>query len=296
VQTPNGLIFMPMNPPPGFGHFPRPDQEPQFHFHQQQHLQHQQHLQMQHQMFLHQQMMQRQHHQQHQHAGHPFEPSPHQSEQNAGEPSSSDPRRLEQHQQHGLQEQQGSKERPRSQEVQAIENQINKLLNSGGPSTGTTPASSILGGQVLTVQEIEQAQTGELVGQFRRFSLDSPVTPPSARTSAAPGSQKANRESLTPSSSTSQQRSSFFDRRFQDPSIQGEQPKFQASTTRSRFSVKDIDFYADKKYDPYRPSFHTFEQISRDAERLCQDLHPKPEEETRKIALLQKYEPVVIGV
>ncbi|GJJ69573.1 terminal uridylyltransferase [Entomortierella parvispora] len=302
VQTPNGLIFMPMNsmtPPPGFGHFPRPDQEPQFHFHQQQqHLQHQQHLQMQHQMFLHQQMMQRQHQQQQQQqqqrAGQSFESSLHQSERNVGEQSPSGPRKPEEYQQHGLQEQQGSKERPRSQEVQAIENQINKLLNSGGPSMGAAPSPLVPGGQVLTVQEIEQAQTGELIGQFRRFSLDNPVTPPSAR--ASTGGSKANRDSLTPSSSTSQQRSSFFDRRFQDPSAQGEQPRYQPSTTKSRFSVKDIDFYSDKKYDPYRPSFHTFEQISRDAERLCQELHPKAEEETRKIALLQKLSDIATEV
>lgn len=300
MHTPNGIVFVPMNrvtpppPPPGFGHFPvhTPDQErlashqhpgPQFQpTLQQQQLFHQQ------QMFMHQQLLRQQHQlqQMYQFQNGPQHPlqqdqqqQQQQEQQRTGASMSGGKNGQEQQQQ-------------QNHQIKNIESHINQLLFQGGGVDGpsTAPAVAALDGPRLTVQEIEEAQVKDLQGQFRRFSLGDPVSPPRSRSipSAADhisgeGSQIQGEHLSSQSPASSQQFSTMIHSRFQDPST----TRYEQPVDKAPFSVKDIDFYSDRKYDPYRPT--NFDQITRDAKDFCQELMPKPEEETRKLALLQRY-------
>ncbi|CAO3575075.1 unnamed protein product [Mortierella alpina] len=258
VQTPNGIVYMPMNrmaPPPGFGHFPAHpsdhgranlQQAPQFQtpFQQapQQAFHHQQ------QMFMHQQMLQ------------------------------------QQQQQHQSQ-------------LQDIESQINQFLFKKEPSQGTPQENRNIAnlesprvGQRLTVQEVEEAQAKDLQRQLHNMSLgDAQSSPRSKPEITGDGSINGGPATASMKSSVPAHRlSSILENRFQVPSVNNTAPRHGQSVEKAPLSVKDIDFYSDKKYDPYRPSSHTFDLLTRDARILCQELKPKPEEETRKLALLKK--------
>ncbi|KAF8949022.1 hypothetical protein BGZ47_000094 [Haplosporangium gracile] len=307
MHTPNGIVFVPMNrvtpAPPGFGHFPvhSPDQErlashqhpgPQF----QPTLQQQQHFHQQ-QMFMHQQMLRQQHQlqQMYQFQSGPQRPllqeqQQHQQQQEeqqgASAPMSSGKNGQEQHQQ-------------QNHQIKNIESHINQLLFQGGGADGPSPAPVVaaLDGPRLTVQEIEEAQVKDLQGQFRRFSLGDPVSPPRSRSIpsvsdhiSGEGSQTQDGHVSSQSSASSQQFSTMIHSRFQDPST----TRYEQPADKTPFSVKDIDFYSDRKYDPYRPT--NFDQITRDAKDFCQELMPKPEEETRKLALLQKLSDIAVEV
>ncbi|KAG0292866.1 hypothetical protein BGZ96_003566 [Linnemannia gamsii] len=306
MHTPNGIVFVPVNrvtpPPPGFGHFSvhSPDQErvashqhpgPQFQptlqQQQQQHFHHQQ-------MFMHQQMLRQQHQLQQMYQ---FQNGPQhtmqqdqqqqQEQQGPGAPVSSGLNGQEQQQQQ------------QHHQIKNIESHINQLLFQGGGSDGPSPVSAVaaLDGPRLTVQEIEEAQVKDLQGQFRRFSLGDPVSPPRSRSIPSvadritgDGSQIQSDHLSSQSSASSQQFSTMIQSRFQEPST----TRYEQPVDKTPFSVKDIDFYSDKKYDPYRPT--SFDQITRDAKDFCQELMPKPEEETRKLALLQKLSDIAVEV
>ncbi|KAG0256750.1 hypothetical protein BG011_004327 [Mortierella polycephala] len=295
MHTPNGVVFVPMNrvtPPPGFGHFAMHGSEiqgPQFQptFHQQQ------------QMFMHQQMLrQQQQQQQHQH-----QPQMHPIQVNSQQVSSQDDEKT---QGTGHDSEQGAASVPpqdqqqqqQQHQIKDIESQINQLLfngesaaarSQGGDSSSQVATSDLpLVGQGLTVQEIEEAQVKDLQSQMRRFSLGDPVSPPRSRSNAdQKDSGVPNVDSEPSSSTTAHPLSNIIHSRFQDPKLHEESPRYE-QTVKAPFSAKDIDFYSDKKYDPYRPSARTFDLITRDARVLCHDLMPKPEEETRKLALLQR--------
>ena len=296
MHTPNGIMFVPMNrvtppPPPGFGHFSvhSPDQErlashqhpgPQF----QPTLQQQQHYHQQ-QMFMHQQMLRQQHQLQQMYQfqngpQHPLQQEQQQQEQQgAGVLMSGGKSGQEQQQQ-------------QNHQIKNIESHINQLLFQGGGVDGSSiaPAFAALDGPRLTVQEIEEAQVKDLHGQFRRFSLGDPVSPPRSRSISSvtdhisgESPQIQGDRLSSQSSASSQQFSTMIHSRFQDPST----TRYEQPTDKAPFSVKDIDFYSDRKYDPYRPT--NFDQITKDAKEFRQELMPKPEEETRKLALLQRY-------
>ncbi|KAF9964840.1 hypothetical protein BGZ70_005833 [Mortierella alpina] len=263
VQTPNGVVYMPMNrmgPPPGFGHFPAHpsdhgranlQQAPQFQtpFQQapQQAFHHQQ------QMFMHQQMLQ------------------------------------QQQQQHQIQ-------------LQDIESQINQFLFKKEPSQGAPQETRNIAnlesprvGQRLTVQEVEEAQAKDLQRQLHNMSLgdaqSSPRSGPEAIGGGGTNGGPPSASMETPSQKTSvpaHRLSSILENRFQVPSVNNSVSRNGPNVEKAPLNVKDIDFYSDKKYDPYRPSSHTFDLLTRDAKILCQELKPKPEEETRKLALLKK--------
>ncbi|KAG0278423.1 hypothetical protein BGZ95_004036 [Linnemannia exigua] len=305
MHTPNGIVFVPMNrvtppPPPGFGHFPvhSPDQE-RLASHQrpgsqfQATLQQQQHQQQQHfhhqQMLMHQQMLRQQHQlqQMYQFQGNPQHPlqQQQQHEQRVDSPTAGGKNNQEQqHQQH--------------HQIKNIESHINQLLFQGGGAAepSSTPGEAALDGSRLTVQEIEEAQVKDLQGQFRRFSLGDPVSPPRSRSIpsvtdhiSGDGPHIHNNRPSSHLSASSHQFSSMIYSRFQDPSTTRYEEPIKAP-----FSVKDIDFYSDRKYDPYRPT--SFDQITKDAKEFCQELMPKPEEETRKLALLQKLSDITVEV
>ncbi|KAF9153122.1 hypothetical protein BG015_004025 [Linnemannia schmuckeri] len=307
MQTPNGVVFVPMNrvtpPPPGFGHFPAhsPDQErlashqhpgPQF----QPTLQQQQHFHQQ-QMFMHQQMLRQQHQLQQMYQFQNGPQHPLQQEQ--------------QQRQQQMQEQQGASTsmssgesgqeqyQQQNHQIKNIESHINQLLFQGGGTDRSPPAPVVaaLDGPRLTVQEIEEAQIKDLQGQFRRFSLGDPVSPPRSRSIpsvsdhiSGEGLQIQSDRVSSQTSASSQQFSTMIHSRFQDPST----TRYEQPVDKAPFSVKDIDFYSDRKYDPYRPT--SFDQITRDAKDFCQELMPKPEEETRKLALLQKLSDIAVEV
>ncbi|KAF9191202.1 hypothetical protein BGZ51_007653 [Haplosporangium sp. Z 767] len=293
MHTPNGVVFVPMNrvtPPPGFGHFAMHGSEiqgPQFQptFHQQQ------------QMFMHQQML-RQQHQQHQHQ---HQPQMHPFRMNPQQVSSQDDEKARGA---GHDSEQGVAPVPpqnqqQQHQIKDIESQINQLLfkgesaaarSQGGDSSSQAATSDLpLVGQGLTVQEIEEAQVKDLQSQMRRFSLGDPVSPPRSRSNADQKDDGVSNVDSGPSSSTTAHPlSNIIHSRFQDPMPHGASPRHEQTVEKAPFSAKDIDFYSDKKYDPYRPSARTFDLITRDARVLCHDLMPKPEEETRKLALLQR--------
>ncbi|KAF9930246.1 hypothetical protein FBU30_000732 [Linnemannia zychae] len=309
MQTPNGIMFVPMNemaphiPPPGFGHFPiHPSNQEQFATHQpqgssfQSTLQHQQQQQfLQQQMFIHQQMLRQQHQLQQMYQNHGSSQNPLHQEQLQGSNSSLSIGEVTQRQQQ-QQEQQN--------QIKSIESHINQLLFHGESKneTPTAHGNATLDGSQLTVQEIEEAQVRYLQGQFRRFSLGDPVspsppTPPHSRTiptvpnqTISEGSQVSSNPMPTQPPASSQHFSNIIQNRFRDPFT----TRYEQPTDKAPFSVKDIDFYSDRKYDPYRPA--SFDQITREAKEFCQDLMPKPEEETRKLALLQKLSEIAIQV
>ncbi|KAF9907313.1 hypothetical protein EC991_011135 [Linnemannia zychae] len=166
----------------------------------------------------------------------------------------------------------------------------------GAVESSTASGGATLDGPRLTVQEIEEAQVKDLQGQFRRFSLGDPVSPPRSRSIPSVADHISGNESgihTNPSShspASSRPLSSMVHSRFQDPST----TRYEEPVDKVPFSVKDIDFYSDRKYDPYRPT--NFDQITKNAKEFCQELMPKPEEETRKLALLQKLSDIAVEV
>ncbi|KAF9425921.1 hypothetical protein BGZ76_003021, partial [Entomortierella beljakovae] len=271
-------------PPPGFGHFPmHPLPGPPFQtpFQQQQ-------------FFMHQQMLHQQQQQQMQQL-HQFQINSQQSSQNH---DGSD--QLSQSEQSssittGL----GQSTNAQHDQIKNIESQINQLLFKGESSDG--PGWDVADGFTksprpssgLTVQEIEEAQVKDLQSQIRRFSLNDPVSPPRSRTTAfnvnRTNDESTNVDDKDSPSHPESKPSGVTNSRFQNPSIsESAALRHGHPTEKVPFSVKDIDFYSDRKYDPYRPSSQVFDQITRDAKILCQELNPKPEEETRKLALLKK--------
>ncbi|KAG0033792.1 hypothetical protein BGZ81_007261 [Podila clonocystis] len=295
VQTPNGLVFVPVNrmtPPPGFGHFPMPmsdqgtgspsPQPGQLPFHSGFH----HHPQM-HQMFM-------QHHLQAQNrlgSASPFAQDTQrggaldqseQSGQTQGEPQNAPS---------GVTS--GQPEPSQQHQIKDIENQINHLLFRGEPSSDSSPPSLASSGNWalsghLTLQEIEKAQELLLHNPGRRVSLADPVTPPRSRSIHTTEHLNSTSNTGDPLASTLAAKVSFdaISPRHVDPTTS--QPQYDPTAVKAPFSVKDIDFYSDRKYDPYRPSFHTFDLITRDASFLCAELLPNPAEETRKLALLQR--------
>ncbi|KAG0356949.1 hypothetical protein BGZ54_000514 [Gamsiella multidivaricata] len=296
--------FMAMNrmtPPPGFGHFPMhtmqgaPFQTP---FQQQQQFHHHQ------QMFMHQQMLRQQQQQMHQFQASPQHPLQHDPSHQALElPHLGDNRG----QSAGVVGRESLTVGTQQDQIKNIESQINQLLFKGdsaegvaqgpGASDHSGTSSRPLSGQCLTVQEIEEAQVKDLQNQMRRVSLTDPVSPPRSRSiPSVPehvNGAEANLNAKTPAdhqlASSSHHLSNILDSRFQNPSpIEGSTPRYEQTAEKAPFSVKDIDFYSDRRYDPYRPSSHVLDLITRDAKVLCHDLMPKPEEETRKLALLRR--------
>ncbi|KAG0214532.1 hypothetical protein BGX33_002074 [Mortierella sp. NVP41] len=299
MHTPNGIV---LTPPPGFGHFPihSPDQERlALHQHpgsqfqptlQQPTLQQQQQQQQFHhqQMFMHQQMLRQQHQLQQMY---PFQgglqhPLQQELAQSRVEPLSSD----------GKHDQE---QPPQNHQIKDIESHINQLLFQGGNAVASsnTLAAATLDGPGVTVQEIEEAQVKDLQSQFRRFSLGDPVSPPRSRLIPSvadhingDGAHIDGNHVSSQSSTSSQQFANMVHSRFQDPST----TRYEQPVDKVPFSVKDIDFYSDRKYDPYRPS--SFDQITREAKDFCEELMPKPEEETRKLALLQRLSEIAAEV
>lgn len=296
VQTPNGLVFVPINrmtPPPGFGHFPMPmsdqgagspsPQPGQLSFHSGFH----HHPQMHHQMFM-------QHHLQAQNrlgSTSPFSQDTQrggaldqseQSGQTQGEPQNSLTGATS-----------GQPEPSQQHQIKDIENQINHLLFSGEPSADSPPPSLASSGNRplsghLTVQEIEKAQEFSLHNPGRRVSLADPVTPPRSRSIPTVDHLNSASSNSGDPASTLAAKVSFntISSRHVNPTTS--QPQYDPTAAKAPFSVKDIDFYSDRKYDPYRPSLQTFDLITRDASFLCAELLPNPAEETRKLALLQR--------
>ncbi|KAI1317217.1 hypothetical protein EDD11_008809 [Mortierella claussenii] len=209
--------------------------------------------------------------------------------------------------------------------IKSIESQINHLLFKGDSAKAATTSSVPSSGQTIhfggiiavggsdhpetlgrplsgvTVQEIEEAQVKDMQNQMRRISLNDPVSPPRSRfipsveNHISGSSGEANVEAMVTLESSGQNLSSLLDTRFHHiPQASGSAtpaatvPRYEQVMEKTPFSVKDIDFYSDRKYDPYRPSVHAFDLITRDAKALCHELMPKPEEETRKLALLQR--------
>ncbi|KAG0337561.1 hypothetical protein BG004_007602 [Podila humilis] len=308
VQTPSGLVFVPMNrmtPPPGFGPFPMPipvdqgraglappppAQGAAFHpnFQQQQ------------QQLHHQMLMQQQQHPNHRHQHQQYRMLA-QSQHGATSPVPHDAL----HHDDQAPDKSDSNSGPSQQhQIKDIENQINHLLfrndslavnpSLSKPSHFDPAGSRPLSGHV-TVQEIEKAQELNLHNLGRRVSLADTMAPPRSKStldsdaSATPISKSAHDsesvEAVTISSKVSFNSSSI---RHADPTQLSSTQVYDSAAVKAPFSVKDIDFYSDRKYDPYRPSSQTFDQITRDASILCHELLPKPAEETRKLALLQR--------
>lgn len=195
-------------------------------------------------------------------------------------------------------------------QIKTIESQITQLLFQGdttgsnegvpqspnaGPHTGkpTRPIST----QCLTVQEIEEAQMKDLQSQLHKASFTDPATTSqSTESTVAEQMSHSGSDSNTETSvgkapeSSGQRLLNILDNVLQNPTFNSHPtPRVEATAERASFSVKDIDFYSDRKYDPYRPSARAFTLITRDAKNLSQELMPNPEEETRKLALLQRY-------
>ncbi|KAF9347646.1 hypothetical protein BGX26_000886 [Mortierella sp. AD094] len=289
VQAHNHFMHMSrMTPPPGFGHFPmHPLQGPQFQtpFQQQQFFMHQQ-------MLLQQQMQQIHQFQQ-------TSPHPMQNQEDSGRfPQDGSPR-----QNSTMANEQVQPGVAQQDQIKSIESQINQLLFKGDSAEGATQnhgTDNITGKSNrplsgLTVQEIEEAQVKNLQSQLRRISLDDPVSPPQTRPTTTNVDHSSGTMSNADSGATSTQRmssdrqpSNTLNSRFQNPTSDSTANRYEQTAEKAPFSVKDIDFYSDRKYDPYRPSSHVFDLITRDARILCQELNPKPEEETRKLALLQR--------
>lgn len=298
VQTPNGLVFVPMNrmtPPPGFGHFPMPmsdqgtgsplPQPGQLPFHSGFH----HHPQIHHQMFMQHQHIQAQNRlgstssfAQDMHHGPPDQSD--QSEQRQGESQNTPTGAMS-----------GQPEPSQQHQIKDIENQINHLLFRGEPSTDSPPPQFASGNRPqsghLTVQEIEKAQELSLHNPGRRVSLADPVTPPRSRSIPTTVDHLNNAASKPDDSlaSTLASKVSFNSISSRHVDSASSQPQYDPTAAKTPFSVKDIDFYSDRKYDPYRPSMQTFDLITRDASFLCAELLPNPAEETRKLALLQRY-------
>ncbi|KAF9197187.1 hypothetical protein BGZ49_002523 [Haplosporangium sp. Z 27] len=290
VQAHNHFMHMNrMTPPPGFAHFPmHPLQGPHFQspFQQQQFFMHQQ-------MLLQQQQQQQQMQQLHQ-----FQQSSHPPPQNL--------EGSEQFPQDGNPGQNSTKANvdalstvAQQNQIKSIESHINQLLFKGdslesasqdlGRDNFNRESNRPLSG--LTVQEIEEAQVRNLQSQLRRFSLDDPVSPPQSRSITTdidhPNGALLNADSEATSTLPLSLDQNIRHSRFQNPTSDST-VLHSEQVEKAPFSVKDIDFYSDRKYDPYRPSSHVFDLITRDARGLCQELNPKPEEETRKLALLQR--------
>ncbi|ORZ20004.1 hypothetical protein BCR41DRAFT_369690 [Lobosporangium transversale] len=313
MTPPSEFGHFPMHPVPG-GPFQAPFQQQQFHQRQQ--------------MFLHQQMLhqQPQQHMQQVHSFQPIPQHPlhhHQGYTQSPLPASSQdvshshvPVPTDQRLHASSVEQQD--------QIKDIESQINKLLFK---NDNTANGSSQLDLEAVsqkhlrplsgvTVQEIEEAQFKDMQNQLRRISLNNPPeTQSRMQTQLQPESipsfppviavdqiqaNKGEHETSVGSESSSSfsslagvapvghRRSNFLETRFKNPSMSGPESSFEPSVEKVPFSVKDIDFYSDRKYDPYRPSAHAFDVITRDAKSLCHNLMPKPEEETRKLALLKR--------
>ncbi|KAF8938711.1 hypothetical protein BGZ58_000317 [Dissophora ornata] len=298
--------FMAMNrmtPPPGFAHFPLhpmpgPPFQPQFQHPQQLQWQQQQQLHHQQQMFMHQQMLrQQQMHQFQAESQHPLQHDP--NNHGFGDPAIGSPRGR------GAVEGVQGQITHQQDQIKDIESQINHLLFKGD-STHTTKDPEAgghagtpdrpLSSQCFTVQEIEEAQIKDLQNQVRRVSLTDPVSPPRSRPTpsvaehiSAADSNEANEHGdiVADQRPSGQQLSNILDSQLQRP-LADTTARYEQTEEKAPFSAKDIDFYSDKKYDPYRPSSHVFDLITRDAKTLCYELMPKPEEETRKLALLQR--------
>ncbi|KAG0215669.1 hypothetical protein BGX28_008915 [Mortierella sp. GBA30] len=270
MQTPNGLVYVPVNrmtPPPGLPHFTiHPSEQdriamqpgPQYQSPYQQQppppqYQHQQ------QMLMHQQMFRQQ---------------------------------QEQHQ----------------SQIKDIESQINQFLfkseSTGGGTQGIpgfVDTDSPLGGKCLTVQEVEEAQARELQNQLHKLSLDNTRLPSHQEVRTL---SEENTNGVKPGISgehafeapVKTRISSILESRFRTPLANNASAHIGHGTVKSPLTAKDIDFYSDRKYDPYRPSSHTFDLLTRDAKVLCEELKPKPEEETRKLALLRRLSDIAIEV
>ncbi|KAF9387408.1 hypothetical protein BGX21_000554 [Mortierella sp. AD011] len=290
AQAHNHFMHMSrMTPPPGFGHFPmHPMQGPQF----------QTPFQQQQQFFMHQQMLRQQQMQQ----MHRFQQAPPHSLQNQ-EDSEQFPQDDSPRQSSIMTDEQVQAGAAQQDQIRSIESQINQLLFKGDSAEGATQnlgTDNITGKSNrplsgLTVQEIEEAQVKDLQNQMRRVSLSDPVSPPQNRSPTAnvdhSGGTIPNADSGTTSTQrmpSDRQPSNILNSRFQNPSSDNTTNRYEQTAEKAPFSVKDIDFYSDRKYDPYRPSSHVFDLITRDAKILCQELDPMPEEETRKLALLQR--------
>lgn len=300
VQTPNGLVFVPMNrmtPPPGFGHFPMPmsdqgtgspsPQPGQLPFHSGFH----HHPQMHHQMFMQHQHLQAQNRLE---STSPFAKDMHHGAPNQSDQSDQSGQRQGESQNTPTGATSGLSEPSQQHQIKDIENQINHLLFRGEPSTDSPPLQLASGNRPqsghLTVQEIEKAQELSLHNPGRRVSLADPVTPPRSRSIPTTVDHLNNASNPGDSlASTLAAKVSFnsISSRHVDPA--SSLPQYDTTAVKTPFSVKDIDFYSDRKYDPYRPSMQTFDLITRDASFLCAELLPNPAEETRKLALLQRY-------
>ncbi|KAG0318391.1 hypothetical protein BGZ99_005705 [Dissophora globulifera] len=300
--------FMAMNrmtPPPGFGHYPihsmqGPPFQPQFPHQYPPHLQWQQQQQIHHQqqLFMHQQML-RQQQQMHQFQADQQQQQQHPSQQDLsrhglGEPGS--------HPSHG--QDAGTDGPPQQTQIRDIESHINQLLFQGdasepgpGTLTGGLAQRSNRPLSARTVQEIEEAQIKDLQDQVRRVSLTDPASTSMSRSNPADATAAIapNREATAARHTSGEQLSSILQSRFKDPVIDTA-PRFEPAVERAAFSAKDIDFYSDRKYDPYRPSTNVFDLITRDAKALCQELMPNPEEETRKLALLERLSDIATEV
>ncbi|KAF8951352.1 hypothetical protein BGZ52_012278 [Haplosporangium bisporale] len=193
----------------------------------------------------------------------------------------------------------GQSEPSQQHQIKDIENQINHLLFRGEPSTDSPPPQFASGNRPqsghLTVQEIEKAQELSLHNPGRRVSLADPVTPPRSRSIPTTVDHLNNAsnpdDTLTSTLAAKVSFNSISSRHVDSASSQ---PQYDPTAVKTPFSVKDIDFYSDRKYDPYRPSIQTFDLITRDASFLCAELLPKPAEETRKLALLQRLSEISI--